>query len=158
MSVGTKRRPAPSPASTVKPAEMLDDYRTVLERIYAPDAYFARVRSVCRELDRSAHRLGVPWRHVVRDARAFGRIAYRLGWADRSARRAFWSALADCAVNNPRALKIAASFAALYLHLGPFARNLCDRIDEQLGAGAEPLQLEHARPVLRNAGPVTPTC
>ena len=86
-------------------AEMLLDYRTVLERIYAPAAYFDRVRRVCRELDRSAHRLRVPFRHVVRDLRAFGRIAYRLGWLDRSARREFWGALVHCALHNPGAIK-----------------------------------------------------
>ncbi len=111
--------------------EMLGDYRAVLERIYAPGAYFDRVRRVCRDLDRRRHRLRTPWRNVVRDLVAFGRISYRTGWLDRDARRAFWATLADCAVHNPRAVKMAVSFAALYLHFGPYARALCRDLVER---------------------------
>jgi radical SAM superfamily enzyme YgiQ (UPF0313 family) len=118
--------------------EMLGDYRTVLERIYSPEAYFGRVRRVCRELDRSSHRLGVPLRHVLRDLRAFGRLAVCLGWREPVARRAFWGAMLDCLLHNPRALKISGSFAALYLHLGPFSQQLIARLDRQIaGAGAD---------------------
>jgi len=122
---------------TRRPREgMLRDYRTVLERIYAPEAYFERVRRVCADLDRRDHRLRMPWRHLVRDLRAFGRIAHRLGVRDRRARWEFWRTLLNAALHNPRAFKIAASFAALYLHLGPFARSLCRRLDVQIGAAA----------------------
>ncbi len=111
--------------------EMLGDYRAVLERIYAPGPYFGRVRRVCRDLDRGEHRLRMPWRNVARDLVAFTRIAYRVGWLGRETRRAFWGALADCALHNPRAIKIAASFAALYLHFGPYSRTLCGRLEER---------------------------
>ena len=114
--------------------EMLVDYRTVLERIYAPGAYFGRARLVCRELDLSAHRLRAPLRHVIRDLRSFGRISWRLGVRKSGARGAFWGAMLDTLVHNPRALKIAGSFAALYLHLGPFSRMLVDRLGEQIPA------------------------
>jgi radical SAM superfamily enzyme YgiQ (UPF0313 family) len=115
-------------------SEMLSDYRRVLQRIYSPEAYFGRVRRACRELDRSTHRLHVPWRHVVRDLRAFGRIALRLGWREHGARRAFWGAVVDCLLHNPRALKIAVSFAALYLHFGPFSRGLAARLEARIAA------------------------
>ncbi len=115
--------------------EMLSDYRTVLERIYAPAAFFGRVRRVGRELDRSSHRLRMPLRHVLRDLRSFARIAVRLGWGEAGARRAFWGAMLDCLLHNPRALKISASFAALYLHLGPFSRDLVARLDRQIADG-----------------------
>jgi radical SAM superfamily enzyme YgiQ (UPF0313 family) len=113
-------------------AEMLADYRSVLDRVYAPEAYFGRVRRACRELDRSTHRLRMPWRLVLRDLRAFARIATALGWRDRDSRRAFWGALLDCVVHNPRALKIAVSFAALYLHFGPFSRALVARLGTRM--------------------------
>jgi hypothetical protein len=69
---------------------------------------------------------------VLRDLRAFGRIAVRLGWRDRGSRRAFWGAVLDCLLHNPRALKISVSFAALYLHVGPFSRWLVERLDRQV--------------------------
>jgi hypothetical protein len=118
---------------------MLADYRRVLERIYSPEAYFGRVRRVVRQLDRSRHRLRQPLRHLWRDLRSFGRIAARLGFADGATRRAFWGATLDCLLHNPRALKISVSFAALFLHLGPFSRALVARLDRQIAeAVAEP--------------------
>jgi radical SAM superfamily enzyme YgiQ (UPF0313 family) len=112
--------------------EMLADYRQVLARIYAPEAYFGRVRRVCRDLDKKGHELRLPLRLVTRDLRSFGRIIFRLGVQDRAARGAFWKALGDCLVHNPRAAKICISFAALYLHFGPYARGLVERLDAQL--------------------------
>jgi hypothetical protein len=120
--------------------EMLTDYRTVLERIYAPEAYFGRARQVCRELDKTEHRLRAPLRHVLRDLRSFGRIAWQLGVRRQGTRRAFWGATFDTLVHNPRALKISGSFAALYLHLGPFSRMLVDRLEKQIAESpAEPV-------------------
>jgi len=113
-------------------AEMLADYRQVLERIYSPQAYFGRVRRAARQLDRSRHRLRQPLGHLWRDLRSFGRIAARLTFAGSDARRAFWSAMFDCLVHNPPALKITASFAALFLHLGPFSRTLRGRLERQI--------------------------
>ncbi len=133
-------------------AEMLSDYRQVLERIYSPEAYFGRVRRVIRLLDCSRHRLRQPLRHLWRDLRSFGRIAARLTLAGRSERRAFWGAMLDCLRRNPRALKISGSFAALYLHLGPFSRSLRGRLDRQIAeAQAEPAaaRIPPAREVLR---------
>jgi radical SAM superfamily enzyme YgiQ (UPF0313 family) len=115
-------------------SEMLADYRAVLQRVYAPQAYFGRVRRACRELDRSTHRLRVPWRHVARDLRAFGRIAAQLGWRERRVRRVFWGAVVDCLLHNARALKTAVSFAALYLHFGPFSRDLVTRLDARIAS------------------------
>jgi radical SAM superfamily enzyme YgiQ (UPF0313 family) len=120
-------------------AEMLADYREVLARIYHPHAYFGRVRRVARQLDRSSHRLRQPLRHLLRDLRAFGRIAARLGVRESGARRAFWGAVLDCLLHNPRAIKISVSFAALYLHLGPFSRMVMARLDGQIaGSVAAP--------------------
>jgi radical SAM superfamily enzyme YgiQ (UPF0313 family) len=132
--------------TTTRPRdEMLSDYRTVLDRIYQPKAFFGRVRRACRELDCSQHRLRMPLRHVVRDLRAFGRIAAQVGWRDRGARRWFWGAFFDCLLHNPRALKISVSFAALYLHLGPFSRWLVERIDHQIAEMPKPLAVTYAR-------------
>ncbi|BDG10030.1 B12-binding domain-containing radical SAM protein [Anaeromyxobacter paludicola] len=127
-------------------AAVLRDYREVLREIYAPAAYFGRVRRACRELDVSGHRVALAWRHRVRDLRAFGRIARRLGWADRSARREFWRTVADCALHNPAALKIAVSLSALYLHLGPFARSVGDRAAARIAREGDPGRPGRDRP------------
>lgn len=117
-------------------AEIVADYCAVLRQIYAPERYFARVRAVCRELDRSGHELQVPLRHVLRDLRSFRRIAAGLG-REAPVRKAFWGAMLDCLIHNPRAIKITASFAALYLHLAPFSTRLAADLERELAA-AEP--------------------
>jgi radical SAM superfamily enzyme YgiQ (UPF0313 family) len=121
---------------TTRPREeILADYRAVLTRIYAPAAYFGRVRRACRELDRSGRRLDVPLRNAWRDLRGFARIAGRLSRRGPAVRAAFWGAMADTLIHNPRALKIAGSFAALYLHLGPFSQDLVAGLSRELAAG-----------------------
>ncbi len=118
---------------TVRPrAEVLRDYKSVLERIYAPRAYFGRARRACRQLDRSAHRLRQPPRHVLRELRAFGRMAWRLGVLDRQVRAEWWRSVGDALLHYPSALKIVASFAALYVHLGPYSAELAKRLDFQI--------------------------
>ena len=120
-------------------AQMLADYRSVLSSIYTPEAYFGRVRRLSRSLDRTAHRLRQPLRHVARDVRSFLRIAGQLGIREPATRRAFWGAMVDCLIHNPRAFKIAASLAALYLHLGPYARRSVARLDLEILGSREPL-------------------
>jgi radical SAM superfamily enzyme YgiQ (UPF0313 family) len=128
--------------------EMLADYRDVLARIYSPEAFFGRVRRVSRSLDRSGHRLRQPLRHVVRDVRSFLRIAVRLGFHDAGTRRAFWGAMADGLLHNPRAFKITASLAALYLHLGPYSRRAVARLEREIAAAGPD------RPVAHGTNPV----
>jgi radical SAM superfamily enzyme YgiQ (UPF0313 family) len=115
-------------------AEMLADYRAVLAGIYAPEAFFGRVRRTSRSLGRSSHRLRQPFRHVVRDVRSFLRIAGRLGVLEPGSRLAFWRTMADCLLRNPRAFKVAASLSALYLHLGPYATRAVSRLDGEIAA------------------------
>jgi len=117
--------------------DVLQDYRAVLARIYAPHAYFARVRRVGRELDRSAHSVRSPLRHVWRDVRAFFRMLWRMGVRDREVRGEWWRVVASCVIHNPRALKIVLSLAALYLHLGPYSRNLIERLDREIKSLAD---------------------
>jgi radical SAM superfamily enzyme YgiQ (UPF0313 family) len=131
---------------TLRPRrEVLSDYRDVLRRIYHPRAYFARVRKVGRELDRSAHSVKLPLRYLLRDARSFAKMAWKMGIRDPEVRLEFWRSLLDCLVHNPGAVKIVASFAALYLHLGPFARDLVARLEREIE-----LEERAARPAAGN--------
>jgi radical SAM superfamily enzyme YgiQ (UPF0313 family) len=124
--------------ATLRPrADVLRDYREVLSRIYAPAAYFGRARRTGRQLDRSAHRLEQPIRHVLRELRAFGRMAWRLGVRDPEVRMEWWRSVGDALLHNPAALKIVVSFAALYVHLGPYSAELVRRLDRQIALADE---------------------
>ena len=114
--------------------EVLADYRDILARIYAPDAFFARARRVGRELDRSAHALRPSVANVLRDLRGFFGMLWCMGIRDGRVRAEWWRSVVDCLVHNPAALKIVLSFAALYLHLGPYSRALVQRLDQEIAA------------------------
>jgi hypothetical protein len=124
--------------ATLRPrADVLRDYREVLSRIYSPAAYFGRARRTGRQLDRSASRLRQPLRHLLRELRAFGRMAWRLGVRDPEVRVEWWKSVGDVLLHNPAALKIVVSFAALYVHLGPYSAELVKRLDRQIALAAE---------------------
>ncbi len=112
--------------------EAMEDYRTVLSRIYEPRAFFARAGRLARQLDLSERKLHRPLRLFVRDLRSAGRIAWRSVVLDREVCGPFLRALADCLLHNPRAAKVILSLAGLYLHLRPFARFMDARLAGQI--------------------------
>ncbi len=112
--------------------EVLADYRDVVARVYAPAAYFARARRVGRELDRSSHAVQLSARNVLRDLRGFLGMAWMMGIRRSGVRREWWRSVYDSLLHNPAALKIVLSFAALYLHLGPYSRTLIERLDREI--------------------------
>ncbi len=121
---------------TLRPREaILADYRSVLEHTYAPANYFARVRRVGRQLDCSEKRLDMPVRHLWRDLRTFFRLLWRMGVQDADVRRHWWRTFIDCVLHNPRALRYVGAMIALYLHLGPFARSVSQRLTAEIERG-----------------------
>ena len=118
--------------------EMLRDYREVLSRIYDPRAFFGRVRRLCREVDTSSQKLEWNWRHLRRELRAFATFSFRLSRRGPAVRLAYWRTLLDTLLHNPRAVRVAGSFSALYLHYGPFAARLQARLDATISRGVAP--------------------
>ncbi len=117
-------------------ADVLRDYRDILRSIYHPSAFFGRVRRMARDLNMARPGPRRPLRVRVRNVRSFLEIGFQLGVRDQEARPHFWRALSDCLLHNPRALRSVVSFAALYLHLGPFARYLEQHLDRQIHSSA----------------------
>ncbi|WEQ51513.1 B12-binding domain-containing radical SAM protein [Komagataeibacter oboediens] len=107
--------------------DVLNDYRTVLKAIYDPVAYFGRVRRLGRMLRR-----GRTHRMVKGDLRSFVRLLLRIHRAGPGTAGQFWRMLVDCALHNPRALPYVVMTSALYLHLGPFARQVVCEIDQEI--------------------------
>ncbi|HEX8908444.1 MAG TPA: B12-binding domain-containing radical SAM protein [Anaeromyxobacteraceae bacterium] len=123
---------------TLRPRrEVLQDYREVLARAFAPAAFFGRARRVGRELDRSEHGVRPSLRNVARDLRGFFGMLWLMGVRDSRVRGEWWRSVADCLLHNPSALKIVLSFAALYLHLGPYSRDLVARLDREIAASPD---------------------
>ncbi|MCX2561659.1 B12-binding domain-containing radical SAM protein [Acetobacter farinalis] len=138
---------------TMRPRrDVLDDYRMVLKAIYEPSAYFDRVRRLGRMLKRTrTHRM------IKGDLRSFLRLLFRINRAGPGTARHFWRMLLDCALHNPKALPYVVMTSALYLHLGPFSRQVVREIDQEIATIDQghwqkpPLQEKPAELVLQPA-------
>ena len=122
--------------------EVLDDYRCSITAIYAPTAYLQRALHVAKHLDQwpphapqsaespnsSMRLLGLgpaDWRQLLRLTRRAARagpltlfyVLIAMAWAVR---------------RKPAVLYAVATFAAFYVHLGPFARDVSRAVTRQI--------------------------
>jgi hypothetical protein len=112
-------------------ADILRDYLQVIETVYAPEAYFERVRRVGTRLDSSRRRFRPALGPQLKELKGFARMVWRLG-VPRATRRPFWRAILGSLWANPRSVRYAGSLAALYLHFGPFSKYVAARIREAI--------------------------
>lgn len=108
------------------------DYTTILEKTYNPEAYFERLRLLGRLLNLSDRPVArVSGQQVLFIARLIWRMSKEMS-KEKDIRRRFWSTAFDCALHNLPALEAVLFIAALYLHLGPFARYVRACAEEQI--------------------------
>ena len=123
---------------TLRPrSEILADYKRILERIYEPAAFAARLRRLSDLLDRSKSRRKAPKGDIKQAAGSLivlNRIVNHLP----EARDVFHETFNYCASTNPRAVRFILMLMAIYLHLGPFSQQVIDTIDRQLSASHGP--------------------
>jgi radical SAM superfamily enzyme YgiQ (UPF0313 family) len=119
--------------------DILADYREILAAVYAPGAYFGRLRAVCRALKPPRHPVKlVPWL-MAHNLLFFARVAWRASVTEPTLARHFWGTFASVAWTNPAAVKYMIFHIAFYFHLGPFAQFVIGDLDQQIGAiDAEP--------------------
>ncbi|GEO99406.1 B12-binding domain-containing radical SAM protein [Methylobacterium haplocladii] len=134
--------------TTLRPRrEILLDFRETVAAVYAPDAFFARVRTVGRKLGKQKlPELKVNWRLAAYDLRSFLRTVWRINTRHPELARHFWGTLWETARHNPRALEVVVTNIIVYLHLYPFSRYVVGEIDGALqrmesGRFVEPLPL-----------------
>jgi len=114
---------------TVRPRqEILRDCKDIVETVYAPAAYFSRIRQVGLLLDYSRHTNPYPLGRNLRElAAAFWRLT-----RTRDVAWHFWRTVINCAMHNPTALRSVIKMSALYLHLGPFSQYVAKSLDRQI--------------------------
>ena len=119
---------------TLRPRrEILQDFRDIVADIYAPAAYFDRVRRLGRLLRVPRFRLRHPiWRHVPRDLLAFARLAWYMTATHPELARHFWGTLWDTLRHNPASIEPVIRNAAHFVHLYAFSRYLVRTVDERL--------------------------
>jgi hypothetical protein len=113
--------------------DILRDFHRVVDEIYRPEAYFARVQHVAEALDCSKKRLRLSLWHHLRDMRGLARIVWRQG-VKAPYRRLFWGNLFSLLRRNPRGLRYGINLMAFFLHFGPFSRYVVQRIEETVAA------------------------
>jgi radical SAM superfamily enzyme YgiQ (UPF0313 family) len=122
---------------TLRPrGEVLADYAAVLESIYAPAAYFERVRVMGRALNLPRFHM-FPLRGPIWGIRMLVAAVWQLGIRSAELRRHFWRTLIDIALHRIANLEAVVGMMILYTHLGPFARYLIGEVNRLL-ATAEP--------------------
>jgi len=120
--------------------DILLDYRTILAQTYRADAYYRRVQTVARLLDRPvldksagtdappACLFGIP----LRDVALLWRLVWRIITRQPGALWPFGKVLYECTRRNPRAINYVGILAAFYLHLGPFSRFVVAAVDREI--------------------------
>ena len=114
--------------------DALEDYRNVLDDVYAPAAYFARVRDVSISLKVPERSAAVVAAGLYRESGRFLRLMLGITLRRPDMRREMWALLIHVLRHNPAGITPAMRLTALYVHLGPFSRYVIDQIDEQITA------------------------
>ncbi|MDR6950852.1 hypothetical protein J2X65_000195 [Ancylobacter sp. 3268] len=119
--------------TTLRPrAEILKDYRRVIEEIYAPKAFFERARTMARKLKRPQLGVQPPPRVVMQELKLLLSACRRMTLQRPEIARYFWATLIDCFRHNPAALEAAMMNMVLYLHLYPFSRHVIAELDARI--------------------------
>ena len=119
--------------TTLRPRrDILVDYLAVLEQIYAPYAYFRRLRAVGIRLGPGRTFLAPSASGALRDLYRLVKLLWALNvmhpqWAP----HVLWT-LIYCGLFNRSALRNVVLIMSLYLHLGPFSRQVSKSIRDQI--------------------------
>jgi hypothetical protein len=134
---------------TVRPRqEVLADYAYILERIYDPVAYAGRLQRLAGMLDNSGRKRRTRAAHSRRKLGSL-EMLHRIMTNLPEPREIFRNTLSQCILGNPDSIRWVVALMALYLHVGPFSRDVIARI-ENIMATLEPpsalgttLRVEH---------------
>ncbi len=105
--------------SRLPAAQLVEGYKTILRRIYAPRPYYQRIRTLLREYRRPRVSAPLSWRHGFAAALA----SVRLGVVGRE-RFQYWRLLAWTLFHRPRLLPMAVTLAIYGHHF----RRCCDAL------------------------------
>jgi radical SAM superfamily enzyme YgiQ (UPF0313 family) len=117
---------------TLRPrAEILLDYKRVLEKVYEPAAYAARLERLTALLDNSHRKRKTA---AGESRRQFGgsEMINRIITHLPEPRELFWPVFTRCVSSNPQSARWIVALTALYLHLGPFSRYVIGQIEQKI--------------------------
>ncbi|MBI4463861.1 MAG: DUF4070 domain-containing protein, partial [Acidobacteria bacterium] len=103
------------------PQRLIEGYRSILKRIYHPDAYYERVRRFLAESPRSLH----PRTRALSDYRALLRSIVKQGLLGDS-RKSYWKFVLEAALRYRHAFDQAITLAIMGYHFQTLTRMLCE--------------------------------
>ena len=119
--------------TTVRPREqILADFKTVIERVYGPEAYFGRVQKVASMMKMDGANGSIFGAGFAHDIKQVSQLIWAITFKDTTYRGPIWKTLVKTAFTNFRAIKPVLQMLALYVHLGPFSRFVTAQIDKQI--------------------------
>ena len=127
---------------TLRPRrDILTDYKSVLERVYAPEAFFARLQRMTGQLKRPKLAVRLEATHWLRNLRIFGRLCVEVTLRRPGMRIPFWRYMAWTLAKNPRAVEFVVMNIVMYMHVGRFTKFVIADMDRRIGeidAGIDP--------------------
>jgi radical SAM superfamily enzyme YgiQ (UPF0313 family) len=111
--------------------DILVDYKAILEHVFSPAAYAGRLSRLAVMLDRSDRRHDLPDGDIRKRLGSIEGV-HRIMRALPEAREPFWTVFVGVAKTNPNALRYIVMLMALYMHLGPFSKNVIGEIDRRI--------------------------
>lgn len=112
-------------------ADVLRDYRRIVDESYRPEAYFSRILELGTLLNCEKKKLNLTARYLLRDIGHFFNIIWQMG-VIKSYRGSFWLTLVKLLWRNPRAIRYCLAPMVLYLHFGDFSRHVVARTTESI--------------------------
>lgn len=110
--------------------EILEDYASILSRLYSPKSYFDRVLRAAGLLRRQPKQLGSA-RGRLRELAALGAVVWRLGFARETAWY-FWRNLLKILGARPKNFEAAVHLMALFLHFRKQTLFVLDGIERKI--------------------------
>ena len=111
-------------------AAILEDYASIVRRLYSPKGYFGRVLTVARQLKRQPKQLGSTrgrWTEII----ALGPVIWRLGFG-RGTAWYFWRNVLALLMTRPENFEAAVHLMALFLHFRKHTRFVLDGLERHL--------------------------
>ena len=126
--------------------DIICDYVAILETLYAPEAYFSRLRREGRAVRRPNFRQRSTPKMRYRELRAFAKFAWRMTVTHPELRPHFWGTIFDCMRNNPSALRPVIVFASIFLDIGQSNRHVTSAMKRQVEAIDRNEWMPYSRP------------
>jgi hypothetical protein len=112
--------------------QILRDYRTVVAQIYAPTAYFHRIRRMVDHLDFSGSTARAHPLDQLRAVRRLVRFLFSVTVRQPAMAWHVFRLVAYILKHNPRAIRIGLYMASFYAHFGPFSQAIIAEVNRQL--------------------------